>query len=236
MYEAQGKALEGIPKQVRFVAFDLDGTLADTFRDVANVTNHVLKAFGCPALDLETVKTYVGRGARNLMLKALGPEKEAFADAAAVLWREYYESHPVDYTSLYPGAVELLEWLRKRDVRTAILSNKPDLLTRRIAMAMGLAERVDFVRGETDEYPRKPDPALLNHLLELYGVRPEQALVVGDGEPDFELAQNAGTAFCGVLTGQATREDFEAMGACFVVETLEVLQHILEDSGACKPR
>jgi len=58
-------------------------------------------------------------------------------------------------------------------VRTAILSNKVDGLTQRITSAMGLAERVDLIRGESDEFPRKPDPALLDHLLALYGIRRE---------------------------------------------------------------
>jgi len=222
-----------IPRPLKLVAFDLDGTLADTFEDIAEATNHALMAFGCPTLPFETIKGYVGRGVRNLMARALGPDKEAFADSAAVLWREYYERHPTDHTLLYPGAVELLEWLRARDVRTVILSNKVDVLTQRIAAAMGLADRVDLVRGESDEFPRKPDPALLNHILELYGVRREQALVVGDSLPDVEIARNAGVAFCGVLTGQAARDDFREMAVSWVVETLAALREQLDAAGAC---
>ena len=225
--------LSHIPKRIRFVVFDLDGTLADTFEDIARATNSVLKAFGCPTLDTATIKQYVGRGARNLMIQALGPDKEAFADAATVLWREHYERHPADHTNLYPGAVELLEWLRERDVRTGILSNKFDGLTRQIAAAMGLSDRVDFVQGETDEFPRKPDPALLDHLLDLYGVRRNEVLVVGDGEPDFELACNAGVAFCAVLTGLATREDWGRIGAPWVVGTLAELLEQLRHCGVC---
>jgi phosphoglycolate phosphatase len=222
-----------IPRKVRLVAFDLDGTLADTFEDIAQATNHALTAFGCQPLDLQTIKGYVGRGARNLMARTLGPDKQAFADAAAVLWREYYERHPTDHTQLYPGAVELLEWLRAGDVRTAIWSNKVDSLTQRIATQMGLAARVDFVRGESDDFPRKPDPALLDHVLQLYGVRRECAVIVGDSIPDLELACNAGVAFCGVLTGQATREDYLPLGATWIVETLDDLRRQLQDSGAC---
>jgi len=234
MDETSEAVVAEIPDQVRLVAFDLDGTLADTFEDIAQATNRVLKAFGCPTLDTETVKAMVGRGARNLMAAALGSGKETFADAAAVLWRESYERYPTDHTRLYPGVVELLEWLRKHDVRTAILSNKVDNLTQRIATAMGLAARVDFIRGESDEFPRKPDPALLDHLLSLYGVRREQTLIVGDSAPDVEFARNASVAFCGVLTGQAKREQLEALGVSWTVETLEVLHRQLEASGACK--
>jgi phosphoglycolate phosphatase len=100
---------------MRLVVFDLYGTLADTFEDIAQATNHALMAFGCPTMTTEAIKQrHVGRGARNLMARTLGAGKEAFADAAAVLWREYYESHPTDHTRFYPGAVELLEWLRAR--------------------------------------------------------------------------------------------------------------------------
>lgn len=222
-----------VPKRVRLVVFDLDGTLADTFEDIAQATNRALKAFGCPTYDTATIKGFVGRGVRNLMIQALGPEKEAFADAAVVMWREYYEKHPIDYTRLYPGAADMLEWLRGRNVRTAIVSNKVDSLTQQIATAMGLAARVDFVRGESPEFPRKPDPAILQHLLSLYGVRAEETIIVGDGAPDLELAGQAGAVFCGVLTGNLTREDFRALGAKWVVETIDVLRAQLEASGAC---
>jgi len=224
---------EGIPPRVRLVVFDLDGTLADTFEDIAQATNRALRAFGRPTLDPATIKNYVGRGARNLMARALGPEHEQFADAAAVLWSEYYERHPIDHTRLYPGAVRLLEWLRARKVVTAILSNKLDRLTQQIAAAMGLAARVDIVRGENDEFPRKPHPAVLEHYASLFGVRPDEMLVVGDSAPDIELARGTGAAFCGVLTGQFGREEFAALGVAWIVETLEALRCQLEAAGAC---
>lgn len=227
--------LPDIPKRIRLIAFDLDGTLADTFEDIARATNSVLRAFDCPTLDTATIKSYVGRGARYLVARALGPDKETFADAATVLWREHYERHPTDHTTLYPGTVALLEWLRERNVRTAIVSNKLDGLTKQIAGTMGLADRVDFVRGESDEFPRKPDPALLDHVLELYGVKREESVMVGDSAPDFELAQSAGVTFCGVLTGLATRDEWRSLGATWTVETLAVLHEQLRASGACEP-
>jgi phosphoglycolate phosphatase len=235
MGEPVATVVDHIPQRLRLVAFDLDGTLADTFEDIAQATNQVLSAFGCPTLPTATIKSFVGYGARNLVAKALGPGREAFVDAAAVLWRELYERHPVEQSSLYPGAVELLEWLQSCDVRTAILSNKVDSLTQQIAKALGLADRVDFVRGECAEFPRKPDPALLQHLMELYAVRPEQTLVVGDSGADLEFARNAGVAFCGVLTGQFGREDFRALDAAWLVANLEVFREQLDASGACRP-
>ncbi len=217
-----------LPHSLRLIAFDLDGTLADTFEDIAEATNHALMAFGCPTLPLETIKQYVGRGVRELMARALGPERAAFADAAVVFWREYYERHPTDHARLYPGVVELLEWLQKADIRTAIWSNKVDALTQRICAALGLAARVDFIRGESPEFPRKPDPALLDHIINLFGVKRDSVLVVGDSLPDLELARNAGVAFCGVLTGQAAREDFARWNAPWVVDTLEMLHAQLQ--------
>jgi phosphoglycolate phosphatase len=234
-HEPPPPAAPPIPARVRFVAFDLDGTLADTFEDIAAATNRALKAFGCAPLETAAIKRFVGRGVRHLMARALGPGKDKFADAAAVLWTEYYERHATDRTRLCPGAVQLLEWLRACNIATAVLSNKPDNLTQQITKAMGLAERVDFIRGESGEFPRKPDPAVLHHLASLYGVRPAEMLVVGDGVPDLEFARRAGAAFCAVLTGQLARDELTAHGVDWIVETLEVLHRQLEESGACRP-
>jgi len=234
MSENVKSILPHMPEQIRLVVFDLDGTLADTFEDIAAATNHVLTSFDCPTLDVATIKTYVGCGARHLLARALGPERETFADAAVVLWREFYERHPTDHATLYPGVVDLLEWLRDHDVRTAIVSNKVDALTQTVATTMGLAERVDFVCGEADEFPRKPDPAILDHIREMFGVRREHTLVVGDNTPDLDLARNGGAAFCGVLTGQIARDQFRAQGAEWLVDTMDVLHEQLKASGACQ--
>ncbi|MBM3333386.1 HAD-IIIA family hydrolase [Candidatus Sumerlaeota bacterium] len=223
--QSEGKS---IPPRVGLVVFDLDGTLADTFEDIAQATNHVLKAFGCPTLPTETIKGYVGKGARNLLGQLLGPDKQPYVADATALWLDYYERHPTDHTQLYPGAIELIEWLRAHGVRTAILSNKMNSLTQRISAELGLAARVDFVRGESKQWPRKPDPALLDHLIQHFGVKREEVLIVGDSVSDVELARNAGVAFCGVLTGQATREDLERLGATWVAENLVVLKSACE--------
>lgn len=60
----------------RAVLFDLDGTLVDSLRDIQNSVNHVLASYGLPALDLETVRSYIGDGLPVLLARAfLGREE-----------------------------------------------------------------------------------------------------------------------------------------------------------------
>jgi len=183
------------------VLFDLDGTLLDTHRDLAASTNHVRAAFGLPPLAVKDVERLVGHGARVLVERALGAERAAFFDEGVRLFLVHYGEHCLDATLPYPGIVDLVDSLRPLGARVAVLTNKPERLTRKILEGLGLLGRMSAVVGGDTFRERKPHPRGAAHILEVCGARPEDALVVGDSPVDVETARAAKTAFCGVLWG-----------------------------------
>ncbi len=100
--------------QLKGVLFDLDGTLIDSKKDIAAAANSARLHFGLPALPLETVVGYVGRGIEHLNRKTLGTDDpQRLAEGLEVL-KAYYRDHCVDQTFIYPGAKELLNTLKTR--------------------------------------------------------------------------------------------------------------------------
>jgi phosphoglycolate phosphatase len=185
------------------VAFDLDGTLIDSGTDLARAMNHVLRALDLPEASPETLVGYVGEGARVLVSRALGAERQELVATGLEMFMAYYSEHLLDATRPYPGVVETLAVLVDRRVALSVLTNKPGAMSRAILEGLGLASLFVEVVGGDSLSVRKPDPAGLEHLRALTGTRRERMLLVGDSGIDVRTARNGGIAFCGVAWGLA---------------------------------
>lgn len=213
---------------IRLIVFDLDGTLVDAFADIAAAANHALRLLGRPERPVDKISPHVGNGGRNLMkslLEAGASEKEI--DQAFEGWRAYYAEHPCDFAKPYPGVPEALAELHQRGIKLALISNKLDELTRSIAEHLGLAKYFDAIQGEQASVPRKPDPAALYRLMDRFGVKAEETLMVGDGDADMKVATNAGVAGIGVNYGVYSEEKLKELGAAVVLGSMSELPLIV---------
>lgn len=205
---------------IRAVIFDLDGTLVDSFEDIACAANHALGVLGREQLPLETVKSQVGRGLKNLMKGLLPGRSESEVDAAVEEVKRYYEAHPTDHAVLYAGARETLNQLGALGIKRGVLSNKLDSLVKKIARNLDFESRMEAVWGHREGWPLKPDPTSLFAILEEFGVVPEQCLIVGDADPDRVLAENSGAQFCAVTFGMTPKSDWLDRGCDYIVDSL----------------
>ena len=102
------------------VIFDLDGTLIDSSRDLANAVNATRAHLGLAPIENETVYSYVGNGAPVLIRKALGPEyADEEVQSALEYFLAYYREHMLDNTALYPGVRDALERFRSAGIPMA---------------------------------------------------------------------------------------------------------------------
>lgn len=218
----------GFFKSIRLLIFDLDGTLVDAFADIATAANHALNTLGRQPLALDAITRHVGHGGRNLMQSCLGAgATEEEIDKAFAAWRSYYANHPADFAKPYPGVPSTLAKLRASGLKTAVLSNKLDSLTRKILEALGLDKQFGCIQGEMPGYPRKPDPQSVFAVMEKMAALPEQTLLVGDGDADMLVAQNAGLRAVGVTYGVCTREKLIQMGATATIDAFPALIDLL---------
>ncbi|HEY8551210.1 MAG TPA: HAD-IA family hydrolase [Vicinamibacterales bacterium] len=180
----------------RVLVFDLDGTLVDSRRDIADAANDLLATYDAAPLDDETVVRMVGEGARLLVSRVLAARGIA-ADLEAALARfvELYERRLVDHTRPYPGVTEVLPVLAGR-ATLAVLTNKPQAAADRLLAELGLARFFARVVGGDTVLGRKPAPDGLQTIVSLAHAVPAATLMVGDSWVDVETARRAGTRVC----------------------------------------
>jgi phosphoglycolate phosphatase len=184
-------------ERCRLFVFDLDGTLVDSRRDIADAANALLVSCGAAPIPDERIGRMVGEGAAALVARAFNASGvEPPADALS-RYLTLYDQRLLNHTHPYQGIPSLLEALGSR-VTLAVLTNKPIASTRRILDGLDLARHFpsDAVLGGDGPFARKPDPAALLHLVAGAKVSAEATVMVGDSTIDLRTARAAGTRVC----------------------------------------
>ncbi len=211
---------------IQLIVFDLDGTLADTKKDLALSVNAMREHLGLGPLPLEVVTSYVGHGVTILIKRALGDKApDGNVEKGLAFFLDYYGRHLLDNTVAYPGVREALEELEDR--KLAILTNKPARFSRTIVSGLGLAPYFFEIYGG-DSFPlKKPDPMGIKTLMSHLSIPAEKTLMVGDSETDVLAGRNAGVWTCGVTYGFGPQA-LEEAGPDLLVQDLRDLPPILD--------
>jgi phosphoglycolate phosphatase len=181
----------------RAVVFDLDGTLADTFEDLALSLDDALRQFGLPPAPREAVLNEIHRGLDDtaravLRLQGRAP---ALQDEVVAAYRSHYRRRAHAATRLYPGVRELLACCRKRQQVMAVCTNKPAADARELLARLEIEDFFDAVIGIDSCGAAKPDPAPLWRALECLACPRDAAVFIGDSEIDAACAKNAEVPF-----------------------------------------
>ncbi|WP_428389652.1 HAD family hydrolase [Mucisphaera sp.] len=203
------------------VIFDLDGTLVDSLGEIAWACNRARADEELPELAEAVYRPLIGRGLRHLVEAMLGAGDERVARVEAGI-RRVYAAHAGERVRIYDGVLEVLEALRERSVRMAVVTNKPDgpakhLVTQRFGEGV-----FGMVVGQREGVSPKPDPAGAFEVVERLGGEATRWWFVGDMTVDVETAKRAGMVSVGVTwgfgTGEEGRSELEAAGADYVID------------------
>ncbi len=218
---------------IRAIAVDLDGTLLDTIPDLCGAVNLTLAALNLPAIPLETVKTFVGKGLMAHVGKSLRfvlerDPTERELHGALDLYRRFYFEHIADRTTLYPGVIGGLEAFKARGLPLSVVTNKWTANSLTLLEKFNLAQYFDhFVCGDT-LISNKPEAGMIFYSAGQHRVHPREMLMIGDSGNDSRAAQAAGSPVVLMSYGYCEGENLVDLRADAIVSTFTDIPALLD--------
>lgn len=213
--------------------FDLDGTLTDTLESMTRSVNLTLEEMGLPVITLDQCREFVGSGARKLMertLKTCGDEELVRIEEAMEIYGRVFAENCTYHVKPYDGIEEMLKELKEKGIYLAVLSNKPDGQARNVIHTFFGDELFEYVQGQKEEIPRKPDPAAVFAIMEKAGVSREKCVYIGDSDVDMHTGKNAGVKTVGVSWGFRSKEVLQETGADVIIDHPKELTVIVNNT------
>ena len=187
------------------LVFDLDGTLVDTAPDLIASTNHVLDHLGLPRVDGETLRPFVGHGAKHMIERAVGPAAETMSPAEherlLARYLDYYGSHIAVESRPFSGLLPLLEKFQAEGVKLAVCTNKMEFLSRSLLDALDMSRFFVAVAGRDTLRASKPHPDALLGTIAMAGGDKTRAIMIGDSGVDVATGKAAGVPVISVSFG-----------------------------------
>ncbi|MCC5829729.1 MAG: HAD family hydrolase [Phycisphaeraceae bacterium] len=215
------------------ILFDLDGTLLDTLEAIASSANHALEQLGHTRKPDTWFLPAIGYGVHHLLTRSLGDDDPVRLDQAIGHFRRYYDQRGDGHITIYPGIQEMLDALEGMPVALGVLSNKPHEPTRANIRRFFPGRRFEYVYGQREGVPVKPDAGAVAELLDQSGIPASRWVMVGDSDADMMLARNAGMIGLGVLWGFRDEQVLKDHGATLIArkpaEVAPRIEKMLED-------
>lgn len=215
--------------------FDLDGTLTDTLDSLVYSVNTSLGEMSLPPITREQVRRFVGNGARVLIERALiasGDEGASRIEEGMETYRRVFGENCMYHVKPYDGIPDVLETMKRSGMKIAVLSNKPHNQTVHVVETVFGKGYFEYVQGQIDGIPKKPDPGCLFELMDKMGVSKEECLYVGDSEVDVATGNAAGVTCIGVEWGFRDRQDLIDAGAMHLADNPSQLLRFIDKEGS----
>lgn len=207
--------------------FDLDGTIVDSLANITHCVNRTTASFGLSSIPIMKIRAFVGNGSKFLItrsLEDLGAE-EQFEEIFAA-FSAFYEANSNYALKTYEGICETLAALKARGVKLAVLSNKPHGATLPICEQL-FGDLLDYVHGQKEGIPVKPDPTGLVSVLQALDVTADECVYIGDSEVDMQTGKNGGMYTVGVPWGFRDEDVLWQNGADTVIHHPEDLLKLI---------
>lgn len=205
------------------ILFDLDGTVIDQKTTIVRCLNILLKKYN-KSYSMDELKPLIGKPLKNIIKRKVGSEN--LAKQLRMKYREIYVKNYLEETKIYDGVKELLMELRKRKIKTGIITSKLGDVARSFLKDLKINHLFDVVVGEGDA-EMKPSPAPVIHACKTLEEKPENCIMVGDSEDDIIAGKSAGAKTIAVLWEYKNKEELENLNPDYVVESVEELRNTL---------
>lgn len=214
-------------ENIKYVLFDLDGTLTDPSEGITNSVAYALLKYGIEVEDKSELYDFIGPPLINSFMKYYGFSKEE-AKQAVVYYREYFSVKGIFENRLYDGVISLLDSLKKAEKRIVLATSKPEKFAVQILKHFDMFQYFDFIGGATMDEKRTEKDEVIRYVLNELDLREKSSVImVGDRRYDIEGAHINGIKAIGVEYGFGSKEELEKADADFFAKNCEDSRKIL---------
>ena len=215
------------------VLIDLDGTLVDSVPDLAWCVDETMKALDMPIRGEAKVRNWVGNGVPRLIQRALIDDLDGDADVdlyakAEPVFMALYADNASKRSQLYPSVIDGLNWLKDQGIRVGCVTNKDEQFTLKILKDLGLFDFFEIVISGDTLPLKKPDPAPLLHGAKFFGIKPENAMMIGDSISDVKASRAAGFSIICMSYGYNHGVDIHTANPDVVIDSFAELQDTIK--------
>lgn len=211
---------------IKYIFFDLDGTLTNPAEGITNSVAHALKYYGISVSDKTQLYKFIGPPLAQSFSEFYGfsPEK---AKEAVEKYREYFADTGIFENKVYDYIPEVLENLKKAGFSLAMATSKPEVFAKRIADKFDLTQYFDFIGGSLLDNSRTDKGEVIEYVLSSLKADREKTIMVGDRSHDILGAKKCGVLSVGVLYGFGSLAELKEAGADYIAETPKKLEELL---------
>ena len=203
-------------KRYELIIFDWDGTLVDSADEIVKLIQQSIAVMGLPEREDRQIRRLIGLGLEDAF-SHLFPEM-ALSELMQLeqQYRHLFGARSSVYGRAFAGVDDSLEELADAQYRLAVATGKSRRGLDKALAATAWGTHFEATRC-ADETASKPNPKMLQELLQELDLPAERALMVGDTSYDMEMAARIGMDSVGVAWGVHEAEELSQAGACLVL-------------------
>ncbi len=212
---------------IKYVLFDLDGTLTDPKEGITGCVQHALKCMNIEPPEKDELLSFIGPPLVDSFMKYFGMTKED-AEIALLKYRERFSTVGMFENKVYDGIPEMLERLKTAGLTLAVASLKPLVFVEKILEKFELKKYFSAVSGSDLEGTKHTKKQIIDDVLAMLPpLSPDGIIMVGDRYQDVEGAKEAGIKSIGVKYGYAAENELEDAGADSIAHTPKEVAEII---------
>jgi len=213
-------------KSVDLIIFDLDGTLVDSKKDIANSVNFALRHMGLKEKSVDKIASYIGGGVEQLIKKALNSSQSSLFKKTLSMFIDYYGRHHTDDSELYPRVKEILEYFKQK--KKVIITNRKYEFAELTLKALGIRNYFENIIGGDNVGCIKPSSCPLDKTMTQFKTDKEKVIIIGDMHIDVIAGKNAGITTCAVTYGIGKKEDILKAHPDYIIDDIIELKEIIK--------